>query len=225
MLADAKTFLKNKKISLDDPSFVEIRNMLGNKLKYCYLFTFMHYEKCVQLDDLKLLLNDFTVLKDHLHLIKDVTTYRDPKELSRDLNDLKKQVANKKFFDAMPKILKESIVELLIGETSGDKKYANRYFNSTYDFYKLKENYQKDFTKNVSRINTAKSLISSLDAYIKLVKQGRDIETIRSLYPTVYGCKLVHDENNVLILEVFERDAMKKLGTTQWCIARSDSHW
>lgn len=222
MLIDAKTYLQKRNIPLDDARFLFIRQLLNKNLKYCYLFTYLCYEENLTTIDMSFLYDMLTHLKDHLYKLKDVTTYRSHKVLLEDLKKLDRDNVAKKFIDCLPSYL-EAIVYKAIDTAKLSK--VDSFFKAVYEFDKLHSDYKKDFIVSVSRLNTFQQLLVSLTTYLKFVKEGKDIKTIKTLYPTLYGVRHAFSDENVLLLEVFEREALRKIGTTMWCISRDSSHW
>lgn len=231
MLADAKTYLNKNNIPLTDADFVTIRQMLEKDLKYCYLFTFLHYDQNIPVVLLQELYNELRNLKDHLtKLPTDVLTYRNWSVLQKDLTKLKQEIVLKKFIDYLPADLAKAVFTLLAEQQpiKFDVKIeaAQQKLIAAIDKFMLLQNdYRKDFVVNVSRLTTARQVTTALNAYLKFVETGKDIATIKNTWQDIYGLKKVYEDEKIFLAETTELETIKQIGTTSWCIARDFGHW
>lgn len=225
MLADAKQYLKRRNIPLEDDDFTNIKMMLGDKnMKYCYMFTYFRYEMQVEMVTLIALWNKIDSLKDHLDKMpKDVVTYRNPTILMNELIEMEKRIVIDRFSKYLPESLdKEYKAIFALSDKNSLKRQADfeKFLNQ---FFELNEEYQKDFVKNVSRVKSGTSLLTELKAFVKYVKAGRDIESVKK--KELPGLKKLFVDQNTVLCEVLNHNTMKKVGSTSWCITRDSGHW
>lgn len=225
MLADAKQYLKRKNIDQSDDAFVQIKDMLTDKnMKFCYMFTYFHYESQLPMATIREIWNKIDTMKDHIEKMpKDIITYRNPVMLMNELIELEKVVIYDRFSKFLPEALDKSYKEIFKqSDRIGLKRQADFEKRLT-EFFSMNEEYQKDFVKNVSRIKTGTQLLIELKAFVKYVKAGRDIESIKKT--DVPGLKKLFVDQNIVLCEVLNHKTMRSVGSTSWCISRDSAHW
>lgn len=89
------------------------------------------------------------------------------------------------------------------------------------------------FTKRSNFIKKASS-ITDFDEFIQLLKHVTEVhfdwnkESFLNYINNVEGLKfkIVHDEGQIMVLEIFNYETIKRLGkTTNWCISKNLSYW
>jgi len=226
-----------------DSKFVKIRELLGDKLGYSYMFLYLYLIEQIPLEELKNLLQNLDDKKDLLSKTRrPINNYIDPnlpnnyEQLIDDLEDLNRYKKSKKFIDEFtsdlkrdyataPKYIKDNLVSI-----AGAFDELGKETDGRINLEKQKAT-QKRFFDKIRRYKTVRELLVAAEVFLKseannnLTKFYDSIEKCNKKYGN-YGVKILYDEGGLIILECLSFPACRELfSNTSWCIASSLSQW
>jgi hypothetical protein len=207
----AKKVLKEVGKTEDDSKFLELKKLVGNSTGYIGFVTTLFYKKRVSIEKIKEILKK---IKENRTLIRylpfEIVKYVDLEKLEDDLNKLKEwQIYNKDFVGKLSSKFKESAKQdedLKIFWTSleDEQKKQIEYFLTKQIRYKEYDDFKKDIIVSLSK---------NKDEIIDLIDETE-------------GIYIVYDEDDILVAEVWGKEASIKLGSKSWCISGNDaSYW
>jgi hypothetical protein len=247
---DAKKNLKTIKLTEEevklierDQKFLKIRELLGDKLGYSYMFLYFYIVEQIPFEELKTLLENLEDKKDLLSKTRrpianyvDVNIPNNYENLIDDLEDLNRYKKSKKFIDEFTSDLKKDYA-------SAAKYIKDNLVSIATAFDELgKENdgkinlekqraTQKRFFDKIRRYKTVRELLVAAEVFLKseannnLSKFYDSIEKCNKKYGN-YGVKVMYDEGGLIVLECLSYAACRELfSNTSWCIASSLSQW
>jgi hypothetical protein len=249
--AEARKKLREIKLSEDEvrqierhPEFQKIREMLGDKLGWAALFTYLHFKERTSVEELKNIFDDMVKYGDLINkLRRPVSNYIDPnipnnaEQLIDDLEDIKRYRKLKKFIDEFnrdlkadyaqaPKYFKDRLMDIATAFDDLGKSTSSGKIDP-----ELQRSIQKRFFDKIGRYKTVRELTAGAESFLKAEANAgvanfyRAIDNCNRKYGD-YGVKVLYDEAGLLIMEVKSFAACKELfSNTSWCIAQYLGQW
>lgn len=248
---ESKKKIKDIKLSGDDvrmaernPKLAEIRELIGDKLGYAYLFTYLYIKELTPMEELKSIFAGLIEYSDLLaKLRRPISNYIDPnitnnaEQIVDDIEELKRWRKLKKFYEEFtndlkkdyatcPVFFKNKLVDIAaafddLGKDSSTGKI---------DLPKQRS-IQKRFFDKIRRYKTVRELIAAAEIFLKAEANADNskfyvaIENCNKKYGS-YGVDVLYDEGGLIIMEVKSFSACKELfSNTSWCIASSLHQW
>lgn len=229
----------------NNPLFLSVKKMLGDKVGFTYLFTYLAMEEKIPLNELQILFKQIIEFKDSLDkLRRPISNYIDKnitnngEQLVDDLENISRSRKSQKFVNELDSdlkseyrnsspVIKKKIEDIAfafdeLGKDSG---------GSDDEKIKIKLSTQKRFFSKIKRYKDLNSLINGAELFIKSESNSssskfyNQIEKCNELYGK-FGARIVFDDDNILILELLSFPACKMLcSNTSWCISTSDYQW
>jgi hypothetical protein len=232
------------------PKFQEIRQLLGDKLGWAGLFTYLYFVEHMPIVEedgsggLKQILSDMIEFQDLLgKMRRPISNYIDPnipnnrEQIIDDLEDLRRYRKLKRFIDEFtrdlkndyavcPKVFKEKLVDIAAAFDELGKNEETGKINP-----EEQKAIQKRFYSKIPRYKTVRQLVTAAEDFLKseanadTAKFYKAIEKCNEKYGN-YGVKVMWDEGGLLILEIKSFAACKDLfAMTSWCIAQYLNQW
>ena len=247
----SKKNLREIKLSDDEqrqverhPKFNEIREILGDKLGWAGLFTYLYFKENVQLDELKSIYSDLITYQDLLNKLRrpisnyiDVNINNNSEQLIDDLEDIKRYRKLKKFIDEFNRDLK-------LDYAQSPKYFKDRLIDIAAAFDELGKDensgkidpekqraIQKRFFDKIGRYKTVRELTAGADSFLKAESNANTAKFFEAIDKCNikygdYGVKVLYDEGGLLIMEIKSFAACKELfSNTSWCIAQYLNQW
>ena len=211
----ARKILKSIDKDESNQHFIRIKEIVGNHTGFLGLFTFLFFKKRVSLIQLTDLLENILQNKKLLKsLPKQVTNYEDIEELEDDLTTAREwAIYNREFVSRLTSKLRK--------EAKQDVELKNAY---TYLEDKNKRDLIENFITKVSRYRDYDTF--KTDCIYFMNKNSQVIEDVIQKVNKTKGIYLIYNESNVLIAEVFTREASCSVGSKSWCISgNGGSFW
>lgn len=229
----------------NNPLFLSVKKMLGDKVGFTYLFTYLAMEEKIPLNELQILFKQIIEFKDSLDkLRRPISNYIDKnitnngEQLVDDLENISRSRKSQKFVNELDSdlkseyrnsspVIKKKIEDIAfafdeLGKDSG---------GSDDEKIKIKLSTQKRFFSKIKRYKDLNSLINGAELFIKSESNSssskfyNQIDKCNELYGK-FGARIVFDDDNILILELLSFPACKMLcSNTSWCISTSDYQW
>ncbi len=224
------------------PKFQDIRKLIGDKLGWAQLFTYLHFKEGTSMEELGSIYSDLVSYGDILgRLRRPIGNYVDPnisnnaEQLIDDIEDIKRYRKLKKFIDefnsdlkkdyaSSPKFFKDKLIDIAsafdeLGKEDG-KINPDR-----------QKSIQKRFFDKIGRYKSVRELTAGAEAFLKAesnagtAKFYQAIENCNKKYGD-YGVKVLYDEGGLMIMEVKSFASCKDLfSNTSWCIAQYLGQW
>ena len=254
---EAKKKIREIKFSEDEqrqlernPKFQEIRQLLGDKLGWAQIFTYLYFVEHMPITEedgsggLKQIYKDMIDYQDLLgKLRRPITNYIDPnidnnrEQLIDDLDDIKLHRKLKKFMDEFTRDLKNDwkvtpkfFKQKLVGIAASFDELGKDEDTGKIDPEEQKT-IQKRFYSKFWRYKTVRELVAAAEDFLKseanaqVSKFYKAIEKCNKKYGD-YGVKIMYDEGGLLIMEIKSFSACKELfANTSWCIAQYLNQW
>lgn len=209
----AESILSKLGLDVTNSDYKEIRELVGNNTNYLGLFTKFFFQQKASMDDLDKLI-EFLKSDDAKKLNKNPLKY--------DFEEL---------YDEITEIETDKQVMDFYNELTNDQKdftdLNNKEFRSLAEqFFTIKS--KAGFFKNISKIKTFNSLISSMEDYIEKYNKYGSYESVIEILnsnPDKFDIVLNDKENEIIIAKVKNYDGSKLIGSENWCIVNSVSHW
>ncbi len=227
-----------------NPKFAEIRNLLGDKLGYAQLFTYLHIKELTPMEELKNILSGLIEYSDLLpKLRRPISNYIDPnisnnaEQIVDDIEELKRWRKLKKFIDEFtsdlkkdystsPPFFKNKLVDIAAAFDELGKDSESGKIDA-----EKQRSIQKRFFDKIRRYKTVRELIAAAELFLKSEANADTskfylaIENCNKKYGS-YGVNVLYDEGGLIIMEVKSFSACKELfSNTSWCIASSLHQW
>lgn len=226
------------------PKFQEIREMLGDKLGWASLFTYLYFKERTNIDELKTIFADMVKYGDLISkLRRPVSTYIDPnisnnaEQLIDDLEDIKRYRKLKRFIDEFNSDLKRDYAVSPVYFKDRLMDIASAFDDLGRDDSTGKIDpeaqrvIQKRFFDKIGRYKTVRELTTGAESFLKAEANAgvrnfyRAIDKCNKKYGD-YGVTVMYDEGGLLIMEVKSFSACKDLfSNTSWCIAQYLGQW
>lgn len=226
-----------------DPKFGKIRELLGDKLGYSYMFLYFFLVEQIPFEELQSLVTNLEDKRDLLTKTRrPINNYIDTnipnnyEQLIDDLEDLNRYKKAKKFIDEFTSDLKRDYATAAKYVKDNLVSVANAFdslgqeTNGKINLEKQRAT-QKRFFDKIRRYKTVRELLVAAESFLKseannnLSKFYDSIDKCNKKYGN-YGVKVLYDENSLFILECLSFAACKELfSNTSWCIASSLSQW
>jgi hypothetical protein len=222
-IAQAEKFLKSNDFSLEDPTYVGLRQELYDlRLNGYAIFIIRATFNNGKIDIAKVreLIDALIANKEVLgNLPKNVINYTNYEEFMDDIGELVVNRDIKKLINLVSsnKILKKAL-EAEIDYLSSREMYAYiKYFISA-----PAEN-KKDLLTKINKHKTLDSFITELKSFVEDLKIGLTLDTVKK---TIEGLgaddiKLLSTDNNMIIARILTYNAAQALGSNSWCITSS----
>lgn len=254
---EAKKKIREIKFSEDEQrqlersqKFQEIRQLLGDKLGWAQLFTYLYFVEHMPITEedgsggLKQILKDMNDYQNLLgRLRRPISNYIDPtidnnrEQLIDDLDDIKRYRKLKKFIDEFTRDLKNDYAvtpkffkQKLEGIATSFDELGKDEETGKIDPEEQKT-IQKRFYSKIPRYKTVRELVAAAEDFLKseanaqVSKFYKAIEKCNKKYGD-YGVKIMYDEGGLLIMEIKSFSACKELfANTSWCIAQYLNQW
>ena len=232
------------------PKFQEIRALLGDKLGWAQLFTYLNIVEnfpIVEEDGsggLKQVLSDLIEYQDLLGKLRrpisnyvDVNIPNNREQLIDDLEDIKRYRKLKRFIDEFnrdlksdyatcPKFFKDKLVDIASAFDDLGKDEETGKVDP-----EKQRTVQKRFFDKIGRYKTVRELTAGAELFLKaeanadVAKFYQAIDKCNKKYGS-YGVKVMYDEGGLLIMEIKSFSACKDLfSNTSWCIAQYLNQW
>ena len=204
----ARKVLKEVDIDESNERFIEIKNLLKKHSGYLGLFTYLYFKKKVNIEKLSNLLDNLIQNKSILgSLPKQVVKYEDIEKLEDDINTAKEwSIYNREFVRNLTSILKIN--------ARNDTDLKNAYIH-------LKDDSKKDLLSNfipkVSRYKNYEDFKTDCIYYMDRNKE--DINDVIENIKKTKGAYLIYNKDNILISEIYTKNASCSLGSKSWCIS------
>ena len=229
----------------NNPLFLSVKKMLGDKVGFTYLFTYLAMEEKVPLDELKTLFKHIIDFKDSLDkLRRPISNYIDKsipnngEQLGDDLENISRSRKAQKFVNEFDSDLKAEYrnsapaLKKRIEDIAFAFDELGKDANGTDDEkMKIRLSTQKRFFSKIKRYKDLNSLINGAELFLKSESNSssskfyNQIEKCNELYGK-FGARIAFDDDNILILELLSFPACKMLcSNTSWCISTSDHQW
>ena len=229
----------------NNPLFLSVKKMLGDKVGFTYLFTYLAMEEKIPLDELKTLFKHIIDFKDSLDkLRRPISNYIDKsipnngEQLGDDLENISRARKAQKFVNEFDSDLKAEYrnsapaLKKRIEDIAFAFDELGKDVNGTDDEkMKIRLSTQKRFFSKIKRYKALNSLINGAELFLKSESNSssskfyNQIEKCNELYGK-FGARIVFDDDNILILELLSFPACKMLcSNTSWCISTSDHYW
>jgi ankyrin repeat protein len=248
---EARKKVREIKLSEDElrqverhPKFQEIRDLLGDKLGWAQMFTYLYFKERTDISELKGIFDDLITYGDLLNKLRrpisnyiDANITNNTEQLIDDIEDIKRYRKLKKFIDEFnsdlkrdyansPKFFKDKLMDIAGAfDELGKDNDTNRI-----DFEKQRT-IQKRFFDKIGRYKTIRELTAGAELFLKsesnadVVKFYEAIDKCNKKYGD-YGVKVMYDDGGLLIMEVKSFAACKDLfSNTSWCIAQYLGQW
>jgi hypothetical protein len=247
----SKKNLREVKLSDDEqrqverhPKFNEIREILGDKLGWAGLFTYLYFKENVQLDELKSIYSDLITYQDLLNKLRrpisnyiDVNINNNSEQLIDDLEDIKRYRKLKKFIDEFnrdlkldyaqsPKYFKDRLIDIAAAFDELGKDESSGKIDP-----EKQRAIQKRFFDKIGRYKTVRELTAGADSFLKAESNANTSKFFEAIDKCNikygdYGVKVLYDEGGLLIMEIKSFAACKELfSNTSWCIAQYLNQW
>jgi F0F1-type ATP synthase delta subunit len=210
-LQAAKSFLTKSGISLNDPNFIKIKEMIGNNVGYVLWFTKRFFEEKVPMQELETVWN----------IIK-----TEPKIISKFSTPLVNLESLEKFWDEYLDKKGQSQAKLSYNEFPNQQKgFIN--LESENDLKLLQDLYNdKDkslFIKKISRYHDRKSLIDNLSRFLYQKTDDKYQTLLKSLKEKDVSIRWADESNDIIIVTV-DYNQIRMFGSdTSWCIVNSEA--
>lgn len=233
-VAKAKSILTKLKdkvpLGEKDPDYLEIRNMLKGKDGYVGLFTKLHYEDGITIDQLKNLLMDILKYKDYLSFLpKPITQYDNFEKIYDDLRTLESQKYVNYWLREMPANLKNDYKNI----NDNDKKTFSNVVNmwSKLDAETGESIYRLYFGKSgiTGKISSFKNFTSfSNDFSIKVNSASGGFEyekVLKHIKRTLAQIVYENYERQIIVAYIPDKETSKELGKdSSWCISYQEDY-
>lgn len=209
----SEAILSKLGIGLDNSDYKEIKKMVSGNINYLGLFTKFFFNQNASLTDLDKIIT-FLKSDDAKKLNKNPLQY-EFEELSDEIIDIQNDNKVMDFYREL---------------TSDQKEFVNL---DNEDFRVLAEQFydisnKEGFFKNISKIKSFGILMDSMEEYIEKYKKYGNydlvLKTLKS-NPNLYSVILNDSENKILIAKIRDYEGSKLIGSDNWCIVNSISHW
>ena len=249
--SSAKKNLREVKLSEEEqrqverhPKFNEIREILGDKLGWASIFTYLYFKEGVEINELKSIFSDLLTYQDLLNKLRrpisnyiDTSISNNAEQLVDDIEDIKRYRKLKKFIDEFnrdlkldyaqaPKYFKDRLIDIAAAFDELGKDEATGKVDT-----EKQRVIQKRFFDKIGRYKTVRELTDGADSFLKAESNANTakfyeaIEKCNKKYGE-YGVKVLYDEAGLLIMEVKSFSACKDLfSNTSWCIAQYLNQW
>jgi len=211
-----------------DPDYLSIRSILKGQDGYVGLFTRLHYENNITLENLKTLLNDITALKEYLYLLpKPITQYDNYEKIYDDLRTLESKKHLNHWLKEMPSVLKGEYKNL---NNNSKEKFSQQILTWMKLETDVKDSiYRLYFGKGelkgkISSFKNFESFLSDLVIKINSATEGFEFENVLSHIQKT-NAQVVYSDYNTQIVVAYipDKETSKQLGKdSSWCISYQD---
>jgi hypothetical protein len=243
----AKSLLTKLNVPLGEknPDYLEIRKLLkgkeivkGDKVKYVDtaegyvgLFTKLHFQENVPVENLKTLLNQILSLKDYLTMLpKPITQYDNYEKITDDLRDLNSKKHINSWLKEMSGILKNEYKNLPDDLKNKFSDLILTWMNLEEDvrdsIYKLY--FRSDSTAGkISLFKTFKLFLDDLSVKINSATEGFEFEDItKKIKKTSAQITYSDFDKQIIIAYIPDAKTSVELGSSSWCISyKYGNHW
>jgi hypothetical protein len=206
----AKSFLTKKGISLNDPNFLKIREMIGNNVGYVFWFTKRFFEDKVPMEELE---NVWNIIKTEPQIISKFET---PVVNLENLEKFWDEYLNKKGQNQARSSYNEFPSEqkrLINLKSEEDLKLLT-------DLYNDKE--KSLFIKKISRYHNRKQLLDNLKLFLYSKSENKFNTLLKSLQQHGVNIKYANEENDIIVVTVNYPQIRIFGADTSWCIVGSE---
>lgn len=206
----SRKILKSINRDESDENYIKIKEIVGAHVGFLGMFTFLFFEKKYKLKDLSDLLATILSNKKLLqYLPKEVVKYDNIEELGDDLLNLSEwALYNREFVSRLTSNLKK--------EAKKDSTLKDAYIHLDDD---VKSDLLNNFIPKVSRYKEYTEFKNDCIYYIN--KNGQDILDVAKQIEETKGIYTIYNNDNILIAEVYNKQASCKMGSKSWCISGS----
>jgi hypothetical protein len=243
----AKSLLTKLNVPLGEknPDYLEIRKLLkgkeivkGDKIKYVDtaegyvgLFTKLHFQENVPVENLKTLLNQILSLKDYLTMLpKPITQYDNYEKITDDLRDLNSKKHINSWLKEMSGILKNEYKNLPDDSKNKFSDLILTWMNLEEDIrdsiYKLY--FRSDGTAGkISLFKTFKLFLDDLSVKINSATEGFEFEDItKKIKKTSAQIAYSDFDKQIIVAYIPDAKTSVELGSSSWCISyKHGNHW
>jgi len=223
-LHQAKKYLKDNNIPEDDKRFLELKDLLRNNLGFMGPFTQWMYKDRESLDKIK---DTFTKLKSINNLDKPIDSFEKMEDLYDYLIDFELNRKAQKVIYALPSLSRENATEELKTLIRNNLEYSDilrHYFRLVGGRYNPDRRHENRVEKPPEFKTYSDWLYQDVLNYIKNLKGGFTPESIAKRCEGV-NADVIVSKPNVMLVQVHDFEASKKIGTSEWCICQTQSWW
>ena len=209
----AESILSKLGLDFDNSDYKEIRDLVGNNNNYLGLFTKFFFTQNASIIDLEKIIT-FLRSEDVKKLNENPLKY-DFEKLDDEITEIETDKQVMSFYNELTTDQKE-FVDI---ENEDFRSFAEQFFT-------IKS--KRGFFKNVSKIKNFRGLLSSMKEYIeKYNKYGsyKNVIKILNENPSFYDIVSSDDEKELIIAKIKNYEGSKLIGSENWCIVNSASHW
>ena len=198
----SKKVLKSLDTPLDDPNYIELKNMLGKHQGYLGKFTEWLFKDNIPMGQLQSVYNEIQ----SVGLDKPIEQFKTPEEVYDYLTEYKISRSVNQILKSLPsrtrRIVNDNLRNLI--------KLNIQYKESIQDFY----------SKKGGRYKNINDLYKDTENLINNLSGGWGIDSIK-----YQEDELVYKDNHTLILWIKYYDRSCELGSQHWCISTDKSMW
>ena len=209
----AESILSKLGLDVDNSDYKEIRSLVGSNANYLGLFTKFFFTQNASIIDLDKIIV-FLRSDDSKKLNENPLKY-DFEKLDDEISEIETDKQVMSFYNELTTDQKE-FVDI---ENEDFRSFAEQFFT-------IKN--KRGFFTNVSKIKNFRGLLSSMKEYIeKYNKYGsyKNVIKILNENPSFYDIVLSDDEKELIIARIKNYEGSKLIGSENWCIVNSASHW
>ena len=211
-----------------DPTFNKERNNLGNYIRWIV----SQFEKkaitAQNLEDVKTALQSFHQHKNQLEK-KDINQYTVDEliAVTADAETLQlrselKKIINKNIYN---KELRKNFLEFIGTAIAHDLGVIENAFKGIFE---LDKETQVEFGKKSSRFTDPKEYIQYANAFVEDISEGFTYNIVNQKIESLsngIAIKFRDEEKQMIIVQVYNYEASKAIGSVNWCISYDEGHW
>lgn len=213
----AESILKRLNIPTENEDYQKIKELTKNRANYLGQFVKWFFIDKTKFDVLEEIYNLLT--SQNIKIDRPIDTFETAEELFDYIQNYENnQKANKMFQEISPKmkklVNKEEFIKLLRSGIGYEKRII--------EFFEKSKAYEPNTKDNLgvdAFYSDTKKLIDNLKGEFNSEAIQRRIEKEN------LNIDIIHDANTLLILKVNDYESMKILGSSDWCIVKSENHW
>lgn len=213
----AESILKRLNIPTENEDYQKIKELTKNRANYFGQFVKWFFIDKTKFDVLEEIYNLLT--SQNIKIDRPIDTFEKAEELFDYIQNYENdKIVNKLFNELTPKLKK------LVDKDKFTKilRTGIKYEENLKKFFKKCKAYEPDSEDALG----VEALYSDTIKYIENLEGIFNSEAIQNRIKNEnLNIDIIHDANTMLILKVNDYESMKVLGSTDWCIVKSENHW
>jgi hypothetical protein len=223
-LQQAKKYLKDNNIPETDPKYVNLKELFRNNLGYLGQFTKWMYDDRENFDKIK---DVYDKLKSINNLDRQINSFEKMEDLYDYLIEFELNRKAMQIINSLPSISRENVTPELINLLSANLEYSDilkKYYREVGGRFNSDRRRASRVEKPPEFKTYSDWLYHDTKTYIKNLKGGFSPDVIRKKCEGVNATVIV-DKPNVMLVQVDDFEASRKIGTQSWCICQSENMW